>query len=95
MPLNFLGLLNSLNANLNSLNESNGTLSIFCSSKVNKLPLSPTISRTIVIESSFLLVEDSFLQLDKNSKIQMDKTNVEIFFMMFDLVIKKQKNEFV
>jgi hypothetical protein len=41
-----------------------------------------------------MVVDDSFWQLDENIKIQMDKTNVEIFFMMFDLEMKKQQNEF-
>jgi uncharacterized protein YsxB (DUF464 family) len=40
-------------------------------------------------------MDSFFWQLDENIKIQMDKTNVEIFFMMFDLEMKKQQNEFV
>jgi hypothetical protein len=39
-------------------------------------------------------MDSFFWQLDENIKIQMDKTNVEIFFMMFDLEMKKQQNEF-
>jgi hypothetical protein len=38
-------------------------------------------------------MDSFFWQLDENIKIQMDKTNVEIFFMMFDLEMKKQQNE--
>lgn len=57
-------------------------------------PFSPTISRILDIELSNIVVDDSFWQLDENVKIQMDKTNVEIFFMMLDLETKKQQKEF-
>ena len=49
----------------------------------------------LILDKKLGSVTDSFFwQLEESIKIQMDKTNVKFFFMMLDLEMKKQQNDF-